>query len=256
MTDTITTTNASDPVYWLNRDDAEARRLIVQGRLYYPSTRWILLRGGIRPGMKVLDVGSGSGDVAMAAREIVGRRGSVVGVDRNAEILSVARVRMHEAGYRNVTFVPGDIRPLVLGTDFDAVVGRFVLKYVGDPVSALTAAVGHVKPGGIAVFQEMSFTLDSLTTDPYVPLWGQVWSWICAAAVRAKIEPAMGHRMREVFRAAGLTGDRRGGRHRDDEPAAARRDPGQRRHGEVPEPRRRMGSQTRASTALTGGPPG
>jgi hypothetical protein len=35
---------------------------------------------------------------------------------------------MHEAGYRNVTFVPGDIRSLVLGTDFDAVVGRFVLK--------------------------------------------------------------------------------------------------------------------------------
>ena len=49
MTDTITTTNASDPVYWLNRDDAEARRLVLQGRLYYPSTRWILLRGGIRP---------------------------------------------------------------------------------------------------------------------------------------------------------------------------------------------------------------
>ena len=214
MTDTLSTTHepvasvtgpAPDPVYWLNRDDAEARRLILQGRLYHPSTRWVLLRAGLRPGMKVLDVGSGSGDVALAAREIVGRRGTVVGVDQNADILPVGRARMRSAGYSNVTFVPGDIRSLSLRDDVDAVVGRFVLKYVGDPLAALNAALRHVKPGGLAVFQEMNFTLDSMTTDPRVPLWDQVWSWICEAAVRATIEPAMGYRMREVFRDAGLT---------------------------------------------------
>jgi ubiquinone/menaquinone biosynthesis C-methylase UbiE len=203
--------------------------------------------------------------VALAAREIVGRRGSVVGVDRNAEILSVGRARMRAAGYRNVTFVPGDIRSLALGTDFDAVVGRFVLKYVGDPVAALTAALGHVKPGGIAVFQEMNFTLDSLATDPYVPLWGQVWSWICAVAVRAKIEPAMGYRMREVFRDAGLTEVQMqltsnvGGGPDDevyDYVTASLRSmlPMMISSGVVTD--EEVDIETRASTALSGGPPG
>jgi ubiquinone/menaquinone biosynthesis C-methylase UbiE len=193
-----------DPIYWLGRDDAEARRLIRQSRLYAPSTRWILERAGLGPGMKVLDVGSGSGDVALAARELVGERGAVVGVDPNPDILHFAQSRAQSAGYDNVTFHPGDIRTVGLDHDFDAVVGRFVLMYIGDPVAAIANGMQHLKPGGLVAFQEMNLTPESVSTSPSVPLWDLAWSWVCGAARKARIETEMGYRMREVFLAAGL----------------------------------------------------
>ena len=52
--------------------------------------------------MKVLDVGSGAGDVALTLAEFVGTEGSVVGVDVNPDILETAGTRAAEAGFNNV----------------------------------------------------------------------------------------------------------------------------------------------------------
>lgn len=51
--------------------------------------------------MRVLDVGSGRGDVAL----LVGAQGDVVGIDRDAGALDLARGRVREMGLTNVTFV-------------------------------------------------------------------------------------------------------------------------------------------------------
>jgi hypothetical protein len=50
----------------------ELERLSIQARLIAPITRGFLLDGGIAPGMRVLDVGSGAGDVAFLVAELVG----------------------------------------------------------------------------------------------------------------------------------------------------------------------------------------
>ena len=50
-------------------------------------TRRFFLRSGIAKGMKVLDVGSGAGDVALTLAEFVGPEGAVVGVDVNPDVL-------------------------------------------------------------------------------------------------------------------------------------------------------------------------
>ena len=64
----------SDPAgsYALGRSDAETRRLILQHQLYGPFTRQFLTAAGITAGMKVLDVGSGAGDVALLLADLVG----------------------------------------------------------------------------------------------------------------------------------------------------------------------------------------
>ena len=90
--------DASDG-YVLGRSDAETRRLIVQHQLYGPFTRQFLTAAGITAGMKVLDVGSGAGDVALLLAELVGPQGRVVGVDTNAEILDTAASRVQAAGW-------------------------------------------------------------------------------------------------------------------------------------------------------------
>lgn len=67
----------TDPAhaYELGHSDRELERLSAQGRLLDPITRRIFLEAGIVPGMRVLDGGSGAGDLAFRAAEIVGPRG-------------------------------------------------------------------------------------------------------------------------------------------------------------------------------------
>src|SRR3954452_6741406 len=77
--------------YVLGRSAAETRRLILQGDFQAPYTRRFLLDAGIEVGMRVLDVGSGAGDVALLAADLVGPQGSVVGIDVNPRVLDTAR---------------------------------------------------------------------------------------------------------------------------------------------------------------------
>ena len=58
--------------YILGRSPGETRRLVLQDQLYRPLTRHLFVTAGIGPGMKVLDVGSGAGDVALLLAELVG----------------------------------------------------------------------------------------------------------------------------------------------------------------------------------------
>src|SRR5215207_11311970 len=117
----------------MGRSEAETRRLMAQHQLYSRFTRRLLEDAGITSGMKVLDVGSGAGDVALLAAELVGPHGTGVGVDSNPLILETARKRVQAAGLNNTSFVDTDISHLALDEDFDAVVGRCVLFFLSDP---------------------------------------------------------------------------------------------------------------------------
>lgn len=140
--------------YALGRSTAETDRLIIQHQLYGPFTRQFLTAAGITAGMKVLDLGSGAGDVALVLADLVGPQGRVVGVDTNEEILAVARDRAGAAGWTTVSFQAGTLSDLKLDRDFDAVVGRWILMYLPDPVQFLQQARTFLRPGGIVAFQE------------------------------------------------------------------------------------------------------
>jgi ubiquinone/menaquinone biosynthesis C-methylase UbiE len=145
--------NRTDPEYVMGRSAQETERLQKQSLLYNPSTRLLFEEAGITAGMKVLDVGSGAGDVALLAADLVGPSGTVIGVDPNPSILETARERVRAAGLSNVSFIAEDIRSVDLDHDFDAVVGRLVLMYLGEPEAVLRSLSGHLRPGGIVAFQ-------------------------------------------------------------------------------------------------------
>ena len=94
----------------------------------------------------------------MAAAELVGADGEVIGVDVNAEILETARARAQGAGLANIQFLAGDARTLDLPNDFDALIGRLVLMYMADPADALKQLTARLRPGAIVAFQEVDFT--------------------------------------------------------------------------------------------------
>src|SRR4051794_41810985 len=101
------TAQTNGDTYWLGRSEAEEQRLKRQAALHAPMTRRLFEAAGIGPGMKVLDLGSGAGDVAMLAARMVGPTGSVVGVDINPVVLEAAQRRVRAAGNANNTFVAG-----------------------------------------------------------------------------------------------------------------------------------------------------
>src|SRR5260370_9349799 len=154
----------------------EARRL---GQLLYPSTKQLFVQAGITTGMKVLDVGSGAGDVALLLAELVGPTGSIVGVEVHATILETARARVQAAGLTNVSFITGDIRDVALDEEFDAVVERNVLIYLPNPAAVLRRCLEHLRPGGVVVFQDLDVILGELVTqrNPMPPLARQVPTW-------------------------------------------------------------------------------
>ena len=194
----------SDAQYAMGRSEAETRRLISNARMYDEMTRRFLLRSGIAKGMRVLDVGSGAGDVALTLAELVGADGSVVGVDVNADILETARARAGSAGFGNVRFIAGDVRSLDLPDRLDAVVGRLVLMYVSDPADALRRLATSLRPGGIVAFQEVDLALHKALAGPELPLLGKLIDWQCIAFERSGAHVDMGTGLYRAFVEAGL----------------------------------------------------
>ena len=70
---------------------AEDERLLAQSGLIDPLTKRLLESAGLAPGMRVLDLGSGAGNVARLAAELVGSDGAVLGVEKDSEVVELAR---------------------------------------------------------------------------------------------------------------------------------------------------------------------
>ena len=77
--------------YLMGQSEYERQRLQWQGGVLGPLTERFLRGAGIAPGMHVLDVGCGVGDVSLLCAELVGPTGRVVGLDRDLAALDVAR---------------------------------------------------------------------------------------------------------------------------------------------------------------------
>ena len=93
---------SGDTGYALGRSGAEEQRLQRQAMFLAPVTRRLFAAAGIGPGMKVLDIGSGAGDVALLAAERVGLHGRVIGVDMHPALVETARRRATRARERRL----------------------------------------------------------------------------------------------------------------------------------------------------------
>ena len=179
----------------------EVARLEIQGRALAPATRMIFAEAGIRPGMRVLDLGCGAGDVAFVAADLVGPDGSVVGVDRSPEALARARLRAGQRGLAQVQFVEGDLGDPAPGGPFDAIVERLVLWTVPDPAALLRRQATVLRPGGLVVPVEED--LSTIRSLPETPFGTQVKSWLIEAFAKAGMS-MVGSRLWAIVQEAGL----------------------------------------------------
>jgi 2-polyprenyl-3-methyl-5-hydroxy-6-metoxy-1,4-benzoquinol methylase/ketosteroid isomerase-like protein len=188
--------------YVLGHSDQELDRLQVQARLIEPITRQFFCDAGLAPGMRVLDIGSGVGDVAFLAAELVGEEGEVVGIDRASQPLAVASARAEARSLSNVSFREGDAAEVTFDGPFDAVVGRYVLMYQPDPVAVLRSVAAHVRFGGVVVFHEPEWAC--ARSIPPVASWDCCCDWVVEAMTANGADMQMGLKLPSTFVAAGL----------------------------------------------------
>lgn len=189
--------------YVMGYSNEEMRRLQKQAALWQPTTRRFLEDVGIMAGMKVLDVGAGAGDVTLLLAEKVGPGGQVIAVDSNPAILDIAWRRVEAAAFMNVSFVHGDITGMEFAVDFDAIVGRFILQHLSDPVAVLARLARSLRSEGSIGFQELDQTRVSYSQPP-ATLYDQAFFWIREAVSRAGIDSQLGMRLYGLFLDAGL----------------------------------------------------
>lgn len=192
-----------DVPYILGHTDAELRRLMLQAAILQPITRRLLLEAGLKPGLRVLDIGCGTGDVSLLAAELAGPSGAVVGIDRSAEAVATARDRAEALGLRNVAFREAAAEAFDDPVPFDLAVGRYVLIHQADPAALVRAAAARVRPGGAVAFHEIVLHGESPTRPP-VPLVTQVWDGVMAAFASVLPHRDVANRLVEHFHRAGL----------------------------------------------------
>lgn len=193
---------AQPGAYLLGHTDGEIDRLVRQARLVDPITERIFRMAGVRSGMRVLDVGTGAGDVAFLVAAIVGPAGEVVGVDNAVVAIEAARHRAGERAISNVRFLAGEPGELEFDRPFDAVVGRYVLQFQPDPAAFLRGLTRHLGPGGLVVFHELDWS--GVASRPALPTFDRCCALIVETMRRRGTETRMGGKLYPTFLAAGL----------------------------------------------------
>jgi SAM-dependent methyltransferase len=168
----------------------------------------VIRRAALRPGQQVLDLGTGTGSVAVKAAPAVMPGGSVTAVDISPEMLGLARQRALSMGLSNITFLEGRAEEIPAPSGrFDAVLASLSLMYAIDRAAAareiarvlrlggrLVAAVwGGPEHADIVRFQQ---TAGSFAPQPPVPGVGpgaladpaEFLAQLASAGIRASVE--------------------------------------------------------------------
>src|SRR5512138_2727903 len=194
-------TLTQDQSYILGHQDNELDRLIKQAQFYGDLTAHVFELAGLKPGMRVLDIGCGAGDVSFLAAQFVGPQGMVIGVDKSIQATTLAARRAASARLTNMQFLTCDLLELNLAAPVDALIGRLVLMYFADPAALLRRLLDFVKPGGIVAFHEMD--MDAAKSEPTCELFETALWRIKQTFSRAGIDIHTSLKLSRIFQEAG-----------------------------------------------------
>ena len=157
----------------------------------------------LRPGMRLLDVGSGPGSITLGFDELIAP-GETIGVDIQPAQVEQARALAAMRGLaETVRFLAADIYALPFPDgSFDAIFANGVLMHLGDPARALAELHRVLRPGGVAGVRDPDFG-----TTVYAPMTPLLARWL---AVRVQVrrhnggDPFISRRYRRQLLEAGF----------------------------------------------------
>jgi 2-polyprenyl-3-methyl-5-hydroxy-6-metoxy-1,4-benzoquinol methylase len=187
--------------YIIDGGEPGAARLAVLGRTLAASSESFLKRTGLRPGVRVLDVGCGSGELTGWMADLVGPA-EVVGVDVDLTVLSIARERWgaHPSAPRFLLADASNM-PAALGR-FDVVYARFLLSHQTDPLGVLRDLRALCRPGGVVAVEDVDIT--AMFCEPRSEAFELATALYVRAAVARGAHPRLGSHLAELFEQAGF----------------------------------------------------
>jgi len=190
--------------YLLATGEAAVSRLDLLDRIFGPGTRDLLKTVGLAPGMRVAEIGCGSGQTAIWIAGQVAPDGSVLAVDASREQLQVARRNAAAAGIGNLSFHEATAYNLgPTAESFDRVYSRFLFCHLEDPAKALNQIKSILKPGGILVCEDHDD--GGIFTEPQTRAYRRLVE-ISVAVNRARgLDSCIGLKLPGLFRAAGFS---------------------------------------------------
>ena len=118
----------------------------------------------LRPEMAVSDVGCGTGAITVGIAEAVGPRGTVIGVDRDREL--IARANGRSASIPNLHFAQADAVDFCCARRFDVVTAARTLQWIADLPQAISEMARVAKRGGQLVVVDYNHTFNRWEPDP------------------------------------------------------------------------------------------
>ncbi len=147
----MTSRQVTQVATWENREAAALWRKTSAHRAAYMAitTATLLDVAGVSEGARILSVGCGTGEEAIAAAVRVGPRGHVVGTDLSSAMIEIAAERATESHVTNVSFQVMDTQHLDFpSASFDAVISRNSIMFVPDIPGALSEIRRVLRPTG------------------------------------------------------------------------------------------------------------
>src|SRR5262245_2085848 len=189
--------------YILATGGKDVQRLRLLHDVYGPGTEALLRRAGLRPGLRVVEVGCGSGNTACWVAEQIAPGGSVVAVDVSSDQINQARRQAASRNLRNIEFQVADAySPRLPEGTFDLAYCRLVLIHLTRPADALAAMRNLVRPGGMVACEEMD--LGCWLCDPPAEAMTRFFALNAALGERRGEDFSLGVPLHRLFREAGF----------------------------------------------------
>lgn len=162
----------SSSQYFISTGQKDYQRLSTVNRLYNPGTIQFLKRRGIKPGMKVLEIGCGTGHMACELAKLIGPKGRVFASDLYDEQLAIAKETAATKNISNITFMKLDLNQQLQDyqEQFDFIFGRWVLEFTHDPHQTLISLFSCLRPGGTLVYEGSDIRNPGCFSYPYNPV--------------------------------------------------------------------------------------
>ena len=178
-------------------------RLQTQAEEFSSSTEESMMKLGIKPDMKVVDIGCGTGSVSFMISPMVGELGLVVGVDSNQYAINYCNEIAQGNGILNTKFMISDATNLDFESHiFDVSYSRFLFQHLKAASEALREMVRITKPGGLVMVEDCD--LFTWLVYPKNESVSKLWHWYESIQIERGTDPEIGRKLYAMFLDEGL----------------------------------------------------